>query len=99
MLERHYSPRTPLVLRGPGAVPPAGAAVILLRKPRGQPAENVFWLSERGVLKEIARNLYRVLRQADAGHHRQIRLEPLTNTAGGLAAAIADRMKRAATKR
>ena len=56
-------------------------------------------MSARGALPEVARNLYRVLRQADAGGHRQIQLEPLRGEAGGLAAAITDRMKRAAAKR
>jgi len=99
MLERHYSPRTPLVLGRPGSNPPVGVAVIHLRKPAGHCASGVFWLSERGALKEVARNLYRVLRQADDGRYRQIRLEPLPAEAGGLATAIRDRMKRAATKR
>ncbi len=99
MLERHYSPRTPLVLRKPGTKLPPGVAVILLRKPGGQSAGNVFWLSERGALREMARNLYRVLRQVDEGRYRQIWLEALPDDSGGLAAALTDRMKRAATKR
>ena len=99
MMERHYSPRTPLVMGKPGIIPPSGAAAIFLRKPGGSPDDSVFWLSERGVLKEVARNLYRVLRQADGGRYRQIWLEPLPEDGGGLAAAISDRMKRATTKR
>ncbi|HWA26563.1 MAG TPA: L-threonylcarbamoyladenylate synthase [Lacunisphaera sp.] len=58
----------------------------------------VYWLSERGALDEIARNLYRVLREADAGGYREIRLEKLPPATGGLAAAVHDRMKRAAAK-
>lgn len=98
MLERHYSPRTPLVLGQAKGELAAGTAVILLRRPAGG-AEHVFWLSERGALAEVARNLYRVLRQADAGRYRQIIVEPLPADAGGLAAAINDRLKRAAAKR
>jgi L-threonylcarbamoyladenylate synthase len=99
MLERHYSPRTPLVLRKSGTKLPPRVAVILLRKPGGQSAGQVFWLSERGALREVARNLYRVLRQVDEMHYRQIRLEPPPDDAGGLARAINDRLKRAATRR
>lgn len=101
MLERHYSPRTPLVLgRITTDMAPAGTAIVLLRQPPGKkPAKHVFWLSQRGALTEVARNLYDVLRRADAGRYRQLRVEPLPADAGGLAAAINDRLKRAAAKR
>jgi L-threonylcarbamoyladenylate synthase len=99
MLERHYSPRTPLVLGRPaGAVPPR-EAFVLLRQPREKTGGNVFWLSRRGALAEVARNLYGVLRQADAGRFRRIHVEPVPGEAGGLAAAINDRLRRAAAKR
>lgn len=102
MLERHYSPRTSLVLaftRETDKVPP-GVAIVLLRRPPGKmPAKHLFWLSRRGALPEVARNLYGVLRRADAGRYRQIRMEPLPADAGGLAAAINDRLRRAAAKR
>jgi len=96
MLVRHYSPRTPLRLTGR----PAAAkhtALIFLRQPAGKQPANVYWLSRRGALDEIARNLYRVLREADAGGYREIQLEKLPATADGLAAALNDRMKRAAS--
>ena len=101
MLERHYSPRTPLVLRPPTSqTPPAGTAIVWLRKPPGQKSmKDIFWLSRRGALAEIARNLYALLRQVDAGSYRQIWVEPLPDGAGGLAAAINDRLRRAAAKR
>ncbi|HEY0864335.1 MAG TPA: L-threonylcarbamoyladenylate synthase [Lacunisphaera sp.] len=99
MLERHYSPRTPLRLGPPAAKPPADTAVIWLRRPRGPVPGNVFWLSERGSLAEVARNLYAVLRRADAARFRQIRVEPLPADVSGLAAALNDRLKRAAAKR
>jgi L-threonylcarbamoyladenylate synthase len=101
MLERHYSPRTPLVLgRIPTGTAPAGVAVVLLRQPPGKKtAKHIYWLSKRGALNEVARNLYDVLRRADAGRYRQIRVEPLPADASGLAAAINDRLKRAAAKR
>ena len=101
MLERHYSPRTPLVLgRITSARLPAGVAVVFLCQPPGKKtARHIFWLSRHGALTEVARNLYDVLRRADAGRYRQIRVEPLPADASGLAAAINDRLKRAAAKR
>ena len=99
LLDKHYSPRTQLVLTARPTGSTAGTAIILLHKPAGEPADSVYWLSRRGALPEIARNLYRILRQADAGGHRRILIERLPPTAGGLAAAINDRLKRAAAKR
>lgn len=100
MLERHYSPRTPLVVGRLRGTPPDDTAVVLLRRPpREKAGKNVYWLSRRGALTEIARDLYSVLRRADAGRHRRIVVEPLPADAGGLAAAINDRLKRAAAKR
>jgi L-threonylcarbamoyladenylate synthase len=95
LLARHYSPRTPLRLTG-RPVAAGKTALIFLRQPGGKPPEHTFWLSKRGALDEIARNLYRVLRETDAGGYRAIQLEKLPATAGGLAAALNDRMKRAA---
>lgn len=99
MLDRHYSPRTPLRLavRITGADP--AVAVVHWRKPAGATASNVFWLSRGGKLAEAARNLYRVLRTADAGGFREIRVEPPPTGAGNLAEAIKDRLARAATRR
>jgi L-threonylcarbamoyladenylate synthase len=99
MLDRHYSPRTPLRVKPPGARLPPDVAAVLLRKPTAPAGPNVYWLSDRGTLEEIARNLYRVLRQADQGRHREIWIEGLPADAGGIAAAINDRLKRAAAKR
>ncbi len=99
LLEKHYSPRTPLRVAANPTSTDAGTAVILLRKPAGKTRAGVYWLSRHGELSEIARHLYRVLREADAGGQRQILIEKLPPTAGGLAAAINDRVKRAAAKR
>ena len=63
----------------------------------GKQLAHVYWLSKAGALDEIARHLYRVLREADAGGYREIQLEKLPATSGGLAAALNDRMKRAAS--
>ena len=99
MLARHYSPRTPLVIKRRWTPPPAGVAGILWRQPGSRPAKNLFWFSRRGSLAEVARNLYRVLRLADEGNFRQIWVEPPPGNADGLAAAINDRLHRAAARR
>lgn len=95
MLAKHYSPRTPLRLLRSAQEIPADVAIVHMRKPAGRTAPNVFWLSRRGQLAEIARHLYRVLRAADAGGFREIRIEPLPPGPGGLSDAIADRLRRA----
>ena len=99
MMERHYSPRTPLRLKNPGSRLPGNVAVIFLRKPPGPTGPNVHWFSLRGTLAEISRNLYRVLRQVDQAGHREIWVESPLPGAGGLATAIQDRLMRAAMKR
>jgi L-threonylcarbamoyladenylate synthase len=99
MLPKHYSPRTPLVIKDAWTRLPSKVAGIFLRKPAGPATQGVYWLSGRASLAEVARNLYRVLRQADQGNHRQIWIEALPEDSGGLAAAINDRLRRAAAKR
>jgi L-threonylcarbamoyladenylate synthase len=108
LLEKHYSPRTPLRLlaRGKKVTATAERAVILLRGPtrarlgRGTevPPPHTWYLSRQGALPEIARNLYRVLRETDAAGYREIFIEPVPPTAGGLAAAIHDRIRRATAR-
>jgi L-threonylcarbamoyladenylate synthase len=96
LLDRHYSPRTPLRLTARPVQAHGTRAVILLRKPAGPAVSGTYWLSQRGSLAEIAHNLYRVLREADAAGHREILIEAVPPTAGRLAAAINDRIRRAA---
>lgn len=98
-LPQHYSPHTPLVIKRRWTKLPPDIAGICLRKPAGPAAENIYWLSERSSLADVARNLYRVLRQADRGLHRLIWIEALPEDGDGLAAAINDRLQRAAAKR
>ena len=99
LLPQHYSPHTKLLIKRSWTQLPADVAGIHLRRPDRRPAPNVHWLSRRGALAEVARNLYRVLRAADESGHRQIWIEALPADSGGLAAAINDRLKRAAAKR
>jgi L-threonylcarbamoyladenylate synthase len=98
-LARHYSPRTPVKITSAPRQTDGQTGLILLRRPPGTAASNTYWLSERGSLSEIARNLYRVLRQADAAKHHRILIECVPSAAGGLAAAINDRIGRAAARR
>ncbi len=99
MMKRHYSPHTPLLLKNPGSRLPPDVAGVFLRKPAGKVGSNVHWLSNHGALREVSRNLYRVLRQADEGKHRQIWVEIPPADAGGLGSALRDRLDRAAAKR
>lgn len=99
MLSQHYSPRTRLVIKPTWEKLPARVAGILLRKPAHKTTRSTYWLSERASLAEIAHNLYQVLRTADQGGYREIWIEPLGNDESGLAAAINDRVRRAASRR
>jgi len=98
MLSQHYSPRTRLLTTTNLADLPSDIGGIFLRKPQGRTKSNIYWLSARASLKEIAHNLYGVLRSADHGNHREIWIEALPENSGGLAVAINDRIRRAAAK-
>jgi L-threonylcarbamoyladenylate synthase len=104
MLEQHYSPRTPFQLvRRARAVRP-GVAIIHWRRPTVKIAATresgaQFWMSEDGSPESAARNLYARLREADAGNFEQIVCEQAPASAGPLAIAINDRLRRAAGKR
>ncbi|MDQ8188211.1 L-threonylcarbamoyladenylate synthase [Pelagicoccus sp. SDUM812002] len=97
-LPKHYSPRTPLDLRG-GIAPEEiqnlspDTAALLLSKPTQKVSANVHWLSENGKLDEIAANLFAKLRALDeSGYHRIIAEEAPEL---GLGLAINDRLRRA----
>lgn len=101
LLERHYSPRTPLVLHERIAFMPAAArdrtaAYVFLRRPNGKRATNVFWLDARGELRGVARRLFSTLRKLDAMKFAQIHIE--LAPAEGLGLAINDRLRRAAAR-
>lgn len=103
MLARHYSPRTPLRLHArldaaALARLPGDEALLLLRRP-AQPQRDprLHWLSERGNLAEIARNLFAALRRLDAGQWRRVHAE-LPVGEEGLAPAVRDRLSRAAAR-
>ena len=98
MLSQHYSPRTRLLIKPTMNELPSEVGGIFLRKPPGRRTAGIYWLSKHASLKEIAHNLYGVLRNADHGHHREIWIEALPENTGELAIAINDRIRRAAAK-
>lgn len=97
MLSRHYSPATRVLLHT-GAMTPqrSDEAYVFLRKPAGRLAKNVFWLSSRGELRVVARQLFATLRRLDTLGFRRIHVQRATGE--GLAAAINDRLERAAAR-
>ena len=101
LLARHYSPQTPVTLHAQmsparAARSPANEAWIFVGRPRGLTAANIFWLDERGSLPGAARRLFRTLRKVDA--HGFDRIHAELARGGGLAPAINDRLKRAASR-
>jgi hypothetical protein len=103
-MKQHYSPRTPLTLADlPGGSAgkrfPADTGVILWRRPTGAfPRGRTYWLSTRGSVPEAARRLYAVLRRADRAGHTRLVVESIPIAENSLAAAISDRLRRAATR-
>lgn len=105
MLDRHYSPDTPLMLRtfGTEAEIPAGipgrVAVVHQRRPAQPPGDGAehFWFSENGDPVEVARTLFALIRHLDTQGFAVILAEAARP--GGLGDAVNDRLKRAAAKR
>lgn len=102
MLEQHYSPRTPLVLRDEPFLPddlanthPEVARVCFTRPDNAVP-ENVRCLTARGDPAEAAKTLFGLLRELDAGGFARIEVEPVPTA--GLGLAVADRLRRAAAR-
>jgi len=110
MLSRHYSPQTPLTLHSrldarDAAKLATDEVCLLLRRPatadlKMVPEEMVRrlrWLSERGDLETIAKNLFSTLRALDSEGWRRIHAAEASGV-GGLAPAINDRLRRASAK-
>ncbi len=103
MLERHYSPRTPVCLVRKLAPTrlrriPADEAVLLLTKPVHSTPANVFWLTTGGQLPRAAHVLFAMLRQLDNGHWQKIHVE-IAPGKSALSMAINDRLARAAARK
>jgi L-threonylcarbamoyladenylate synthase len=103
LLERHYSPRTPLTLvkkLTPALIKKTAAdhALLFMQKPALVTA-NTFWLSEvTNAFDQAAHNLFDRLRELDTGGWSHIHAEIAAGT-DALALAVNDRLRRAAAKR
>ncbi len=102
---RHYSPHTPVVLHARIGVAtakrgPATEAWLFVRRPNARVRQaitgGVFWLDVRGDLSGSARRLFAALREIDGAGFKKIHVELAKG--GGLAAAINDRLRRAAAR-
>jgi L-threonylcarbamoyladenylate synthase len=104
MLERHYSPRTPLTLVSKAALhqrqrTSTRDALLFIEQPEELTGKNIFWLSDRrSDLEQAAHNLFDRLRMLDDGSWPHIQAELALGT-DALALAINDRLARAAAKR
>ena len=99
LLDRHYSPRTPLMLHEKISVPRAersgsAEAWLFFAQPRRLAGRNIFWLDARGDPRRAARRLFGVLRILDQGGFKKIHAEFAPPS--GLSEAINDRLRRAA---
>lgn len=105
LLERHYSPKTPLFLFenkvDAGVCEKYGRVAIafLKRNEKASVADNtdVYWLSDGGSMNEIAHNLFALLRKLDERNYDAIFMQ--TPESSGIGLAINDRLRRAAAKR
>jgi L-threonylcarbamoyladenylate synthase len=101
LLARHYSPRTPVTLhrkisRAAIVRGTAREAWVFLAQPKGLTGKNIFWFDARGRLPGVARRLFHVLRLLDDKKFARLHVELAPGD--GLAAAINDRLSRAAAK-
>lgn len=105
MLEKHYSPSTPVRLFAYGEAVLSlgeGAAIVFQKKPdlglmeERYPGVAIFWLSESGELGEVAHNLFHLMQVLDKGGYVSIAIEKAPGD--GLGFAINDRLSRAAAK-
>lgn len=101
LLDKHYSPQTPLSLVSfaPRTALP-DTAVIYWKRPKQVPlGPNIFALTRSGQAEDAARNLYSVLRTSDESEFKSLICEKAPPSAGALGEAINDRLTRAASKR
>ncbi len=104
LLDRHYSPATPLILFAPGESPSphsGGKAAVVFFTKRKAPAlpklSSAFWLTEDGDAEEAARQLFHLLQQLDEQGFAAIYMELAPET--GLGPVINDRLRKAAGNR
>jgi len=102
LLDQHYSPDKPLYLRKgtylENLTPKAGQRRLFLQRPAESSRTDTYWLSETGDPKEIAQNLFHLLRTLDSDEEtREIHVE-FPHEEGGIYPALRDRLRRAAHK-
>lgn len=98
MLKSHYRPSKGICLFSEGQPPDSlrdGDAVIRLQRPIS-PDARTFWLSEAGDEKEIAHNLFALLRQMDTSASVERVFVEMPNSEDGILRAVRDRLRRAA---
>ncbi len=98
-LTQHYSPRTQMELVAHGQLtspPSTGEAFVLQKKPIDPSPNGLYWLSEDGDLKEVARNLFNLIQKLDGMQLARIVVEAAPPE--GIGAAINDRLHRAAAR-
>ncbi|MEI6464384.1 MAG: L-threonylcarbamoyladenylate synthase [Verrucomicrobiota bacterium] len=102
MLTRHYSPRTSVILHAvldkssvlSGA---QNQAWVFLAKPSRVSGKNIYWMDRQGDLERVARGLFAMLRRLDVAGYARLNFECAPGKEG-MAAAINDRLRRAAAK-
>jgi L-threonylcarbamoyladenylate synthase len=102
-LLRHYSPLTPLLIHARPSVALAtrsapDEAWLFISKPAGTLSKNIYWLDRGGNLRAAARRLFAQLRSLDTKGYSKIHAELAGANETGPAAAINDRLRRAAAK-
>ena len=89
----HYSPGIPLRMNA--NKPRKGEAYVTLKKTNIK-HKDFFYLSKKGNLNEIAKNLYSVLRKIKKNGYKSVAIEKINNY--GLGQSINDRLIRASKK-
>ena len=89
----HYSPGIPLRMNA--HKPKKGEAYVALKKTNIK-RKDFFYLSKKGNLNEVAKNLYGILRKIKKNGYKSIAIEKINNY--GLGQTINDRLKRASKK-
>lgn len=104
-LKQHYSPNTRLILVKSaedlssliGSAPPEDVAFVYLKRPTEQVHErNIFWLSDGGDYRAVARGLFEMLQTLDKSGYNTIYCQKAGQD--GLGITINDRLTRAAAK-
>jgi L-threonylcarbamoyladenylate synthase len=89
----HYSPGIPLRMNA--HKPKKGEAYVALKKTNIK-RKDFFYLSKKGNLNEVAKNLYGILRKIKKNGYKSIAIEKINNY--GLGQTINDRLNRASKK-